>query len=178
MNKMLFKLGVGVLALAGLTWPLAAAVPEKTLPGHVPSIVSTLAKSGDLPATNELKLAIGLQVRNEAALDDLVNQVSDPASPNYHHYLTPAQFTDQFAPTEQDYQAVIDFAKSQGLTVTRTHANRMLIEVTWPGGQCPERVQSEPAHLSASDREPQVLRAGYGTQCAVKSGDPRYQRPE
>ena len=38
--------------------------------------------------------------------------------PNYHHYLTPEQFTERFGPTEQDYQAVIAFAKANGLTVT------------------------------------------------------------
>ena len=34
------------------------------------------------------------------------------ASPNFHHYLTPEQFTEKFGPSQEDYQAVIDFAKS------------------------------------------------------------------
>ena len=64
-----------------------------------------------------------------AALDDLVGQVGDPANPNYQHYFTRDEFVQQFAPTEGDYQAVIDFAKAQGLTVTATTPNRMLVEV-------------------------------------------------
>jgi uncharacterized repeat protein (TIGR01451 family) len=135
MNKMFFKIGLGWLAVAGLVWPSQAAVTGmKTLHGHVPSVVASLAKIGDVAATNELHLAIGLQLRNEAALDGLVSQVTDPASPNYQHYLTPEQFTQQFAPSEADYQAVIDFAQAHGLTVTATTSNRMLVEVNGTAG--------------------------------------------
>src|SRR5208283_3892813 len=74
--------------------------------------------------------AIGLQLRNQAALTDLIQQLYDPASPNYHQYLTPEQFTEQFGPTEQDYQKVIAFAKRNGLTVTGTSANRVLLDVS------------------------------------------------
>jgi uncharacterized repeat protein (TIGR01451 family) len=130
MSKMFFKVGLGLLALAGMAWPLHAAVSgNKTLHGHVPEVVSRLAQTGSVAATNDLRLAIGLQLRNQAALDDLIRQVSDPASPSYQHYLSPDEFTRQFAPTEADYQAVINFAKANGLTVTATHANRMLVEV-------------------------------------------------
>ena len=131
MSKMFLKAGLGLLVLASMTWPLRAALPtDKTLHGHVPSIVAHLAKTGELPATNDLDLAIGLQLRNQAALDDLLQQVSDPASPSYQHYLTPDEFAQQFAPTEADYQAVVDFAKAQGLQVKATSANRMLLEVS------------------------------------------------
>ena len=127
MSKMFFKVGLGLLALAGMAGPLAAA--NKTLSGHVPAAVAHLARIGDLAATNDLHLAIGLQLRNTAALDDLLRQVTDPASPSYQHYLTPEEFTQQFAPTEADYQAVIKFAQANGMKVTATPANRMLLEV-------------------------------------------------
>ena len=83
-------------------------------------------------ATNKLHLAIGLPLRNQESLTTLLQQVVDPASPNFRHYLTPEQFTAQFGPTEQDYQAVLDFAKTNGFTVTVKHANRMLVEVDAP----------------------------------------------
>jgi uncharacterized repeat protein (TIGR01451 family) len=130
MNKILFKIGLGLLALGGLTGSSSGEVTgTKTLSGHVPAVVSQLAKTGELSATNELHLAIGLQLRNESELDDLTRRVSDPADPAFGHYLTVAQFTEQFAPSEADYQAVVDFARKQGLEVTRTSANRMLVEV-------------------------------------------------
>ena len=43
--------------------------------------------------------------------------------------MTPEEFTAQFGPTEKDYQAVMDFAKSNGLAVTATHPNRVVLDV-------------------------------------------------
>ena len=131
MSKMFLKVGLGLLALAGAAWPLPAAVPGgKTLHGHVPAVITQLTPTGGVAATNDLQLAIGLSVRDEAALDDQIRQVSDPASPSYQHYVTADEFTQQFAPTEADYQAVIHFAETNGLTVRKTYANRMLVEVS------------------------------------------------
>ena len=64
------------------------------------------------------------------ALTNLLGQIYGPASQNYRHFLTPGQFTEQFGPTPADYQAVIDFAKTNGLTVTGTYSNRMLLDVS------------------------------------------------
>jgi hypothetical protein len=44
--------------------------------------------------------------------------------------LTASQFADQFGPTEQDYRAVTRFAQTQGLSVTGTHPNRALLDVS------------------------------------------------
>jgi subtilase family serine protease len=85
---------------------------------------------GRFPGTNRLNLAMGLPLRNEEALDNLLQQIYDPASPNFRQYLTPEQFTEMFGPTEQDYQAVIDFAKTNDLTVTGMSANRVLLDVS------------------------------------------------
>ncbi len=131
MRNRLFKIGAGLALLSAVS--LSSAAPPagmKFLTGHVPAIVSHLQAKGLLPATNHLYLAIGLPLRNQEALTNLLPQIYDPASPNYHHYLTPEQFTAQFGPTEEDYQKVIDFARANGLTVVGTHPNRLLVDVT------------------------------------------------
>ena len=84
---------------------------------------------GQLPDTASLNLVIGLPLRNKEALTNLILQLNDPASPNFRHYLRPDKFVTEFGPTEGDYQAVIAFARANGLTVTGTHANRTLLEV-------------------------------------------------
>ena len=43
--------------------------------------------------------------------------------------MTPEEFAARFGPTEQDYEAVIEFARSNGFTVTGTHSNRTLLDV-------------------------------------------------
>jgi Predicted protease len=84
---------------------------------------------GRFPGTNRLNLAIGLPLRNEEALDNLLQQIYDPASPNFRQYLTPEQFTEKFGPTEQDYQALAVFMKANGFDVTVTHPNRVVLDV-------------------------------------------------
>jgi subtilase family serine protease len=63
-------------------------------------------------------------------LTNTLRQLYQRGSAQFHHYLKPADFTAAFAPTAADYQALIAFAKSQGLTVTGTHPNRTLLDVT------------------------------------------------
>jgi uncharacterized repeat protein (TIGR01451 family) len=131
MNRTFFKIGFGLLGMAGLVLAADAAAPAgaRQLSGHVPAVVSHLSAKGQMGATNTLNLAIGLPVRNAAALTNLLQRLYDPASPDYHHFLTTAEFTAQFGPTEQDYQAAADFAKANGLEVTGTHPNRMVLDV-------------------------------------------------
>jgi len=104
--------------------------PWQTVERHLPAAAVNLTPVGQLAGTNRLQLAIGLPLRNPDALSNLLQQLYDPASPNYHHYLTPAQFTEQFGPTAADYDAIIAFVKANGLPVEATHPNRVLLDVS------------------------------------------------
>ena len=117
------------VALGFLTGISAGAAPRQLLPDHVPPAVANLQPIDRLPGASRLELAIGLPLRNRDALTNLLEQIYDPASTNYHRYLTPDQFAEMFGPSPQDYQAVIDFAQAHGLTVTKTHSNRVLLRV-------------------------------------------------
>lgn len=106
-----------------------AANERQTLSGHVPEVVAKLQPVGRLEGSQRLKLAIGLAPRDEQGLDAFIQELYDPASPNYRRYLTPAQFTERFGPTEQDYKALIDYAKASGLNVTHQYSNRVVLDV-------------------------------------------------
>jgi subtilase family serine protease len=99
------------------------------LRGHIPKGVASLEPVGWLPGTNHLELAIGLPLHKSESLKNLLRQIYDPNSPEYHHYVSPSRFREAFGATEAEYQAVIDFARSKGLVVTATHPNRMLVDV-------------------------------------------------
>jgi len=123
-------LGVLAALAAAQMAPTAVAAPARqTLRGHVPAAVTRLQPIGRLSGSTNLNLAIGLPLRKQDVLQKLLHDLYDPASPQYHQYLTPTQFTDQFGPTEQDYQALMTFAQTNGLTVTALHPNRMLLDV-------------------------------------------------
>ncbi len=87
---------------------------------------------GTLSNSQQIGLSITLPLRNKQQLQTLIQQLHDPSSPQYGKYLTVQQFTQQFGPTEADYSKVVAYAKSKGMTVTRTHTNRMLVNVTAP----------------------------------------------
>lgn len=130
-RKNLATLAAGLLlSAAGILSGVAAPAGVVTLHGHVPAVTSQLSSQGRLAATNELNLAIGLSLRNREALTNLLEQIYDPTSPNFHHYLTPEEFTAQFGPTESDYQLVIKFALQNGLKIIGTHPNRMVLDVS------------------------------------------------
>ena len=99
------------------------------LRGQVPPVVARLTPTGRLPATNHLFLALGLPLRNQAALGELLRQLYDPHSTNFHKFLTPPEFAARFGPTEQDYQAVIGFVEANGLVVAGRHSNRVVLDV-------------------------------------------------
>ena len=118
-----------IVAGAGTVLTLPSATAQEILRGHVPKAVARLQSTGELPKTQRLNIVIGLPLRNQPALTAFLQQLYDPNSPQYHKFLTPDQFTEKFGPTESDYQAVIAYAHAQGLTVTKTHPNRMLVDV-------------------------------------------------
>jgi hypothetical protein len=111
------------------------AVEMKTLPGHLPSAVTGLHVIGSLPDSERLDLAISLPLRDKPGLASLLHQIYDPASRQFHRYLNPAEFAQQFGPTQGDYQAVIDFATAHHFKVTRLHPNRTLLDVNAPVGE-------------------------------------------
>ncbi|MGD0812813.1 MAG: protease pro-enzyme activation domain-containing protein [Verrucomicrobiota bacterium] len=109
--------------------PMSARAEMRVLRGNVAEAAALTQPLGRLPGTNSLRLAISLPLRNSDALASLLQRLYDPSSPDYHQYLTPAQFTAKFAPTAQDYQTIINFAASNGLEIAARRESRMLLDV-------------------------------------------------
>jgi uncharacterized repeat protein (TIGR03803 family) len=122
-----------IIAVVGVTLyrASAGAVDRQVLGGNVPPTVAklNLQPVGRLPATNQLRLAIGLPLRHTNELDRLLQEIYDPASPRFRHYLTPEQFAERFGPSTEDYEAVKRFALRNGLEVTATYPNRFVLDV-------------------------------------------------
>lgn len=117
--------------LAGQWQTIKAQSQRRNLPMSFAAPANTLSL-GQLSNSQQLNLSITLPLRNKQQLQTLIQQLHDPSSPRYKKYLTVQQFTEQFGPTEADYNKVIAYAKSKGMTVTRTHANRLLVNVSAP----------------------------------------------
>jgi len=105
------------------------ALPDSVNPGV---FQSKPILGGLLPADQPMRLAISLPLHNQSTLDATLADLYNQASPNYHHWLTTEKFVQQFGPTEQDVNQVVNFAQKHGLTVTAIHPNRMVVDVTGP----------------------------------------------
>ena len=110
------------------------AAQERVLLGHVPAVVATqgLKPLGRVPGTRRVRLVIGLSLRNHELMMDLLRELYDPTSKNFHHYLTPEQFTEQFGPTELDYERVVRFLKINGFPVVKTYHDREMVGAVAP----------------------------------------------
>jgi hypothetical protein len=97
--------------------------------GHIAAAASSALASARLAPSTPLRLNLALPLRNQSQLDKLLKDLYDPASPRYGRYLTSAEFAAQFGPTDADYQSLIQYAQSHGMTVAETSPNRMLLSV-------------------------------------------------
>ncbi len=86
--------------------------------------------AGRLPATQTMRLVLVLPLRHEPELENFLQQLYDPSSPDYRRFLTVEEFTARFGPSQTDYDAVIQFAAAHGLTVVGTSVNRLNVDVT------------------------------------------------
>ena len=80
-----------------------------------------------------ITLALGL--RNPAALDTFIASLSDPASPNFRHFITPQQFAVQYGQSTATVAQVRAYLEAQGFRVTHIYGNNLLISATGTNAQ-------------------------------------------
>ena len=64
-----------------------------------------------------LEMSVTLRLRQPDDLAALIAAQQDPASPDYHRWLTPDEFAARFAPSADDYTRVVDWLQRQGFVV-------------------------------------------------------------
>jgi len=86
------------------------------------------------PMTRML-LTLQRSAAQETALQQLMDAQQTKGSASYHAWLTPAQFGQQFGPSDADVQAVTDWLTRQGFQVAKVAAGRSAIEFNGTAGQ-------------------------------------------
>ncbi len=82
----------------------------------------------------KLRLALAVQPPHMAEEEQFIKELETRGSPNFHQFLTAEEWNARFAPSAEDEQKIVDWAQSQGLTVTNRFANRLLVDVEAPVG--------------------------------------------
>ncbi len=78
---------------------------------------------GDTPLTR-MGLVLAPSAAQQADLDQLLADQANPASANYHRWLTPAQFGARFGVSEADLAQITSWLTSQGFEVLSVPASR------------------------------------------------------
>src|SRR5438105_3642083 len=111
---------------------LPSSMEKYTSKSHV------LAKAA---SGQQVSLAVGLSLRNQAELAAYLQQITTPHSPLYHHYLNPATFAALYGPLPSSEAAVIAYLRSQGFTITATYPNHLVVDAQGSVAQAEQAFQ-------------------------------------
>jgi subtilase family serine protease len=100
----------------------------------------------DLPMAH-MQLLLRRSAEREQALDTLIEQMHNPASPEFHHWLTPQEFGAQFGAASSDITAVEQWLASHGLTVNSVYPNGLVIDFSGTARQVRQAFHTEIHHL-------------------------------
>jgi subtilase family serine protease len=79
----------------------------------------------------------------QAALGQLLADQQDPASPNYHNWLTPEAYADRFGASAADLDKVAEWLRSEGFEVTYTARGRDFISFSGTAAQVRAALHTE-----------------------------------
>ena len=111
-----------LITFSGSTHPLARPEYDR---GPAPS---------SLPM-QRMMLVLKRSPEQQNALNQLLAQQQDKTSPNYHHWLTPEQFGQQFGLSDADLSAITAWLQSSGFQIDEVSKGRTFIEFSGTAAQ-------------------------------------------
>jgi subtilase family serine protease len=88
-------------------------------------------------------LMLGPSTEQQAALEQLLAEQQDPASPNYHKWLTPETYAERFAMSSGDLADISAWLRSQGFVVEYTARGRDFISFSGTAAQVRQTLHTE-----------------------------------
>jgi len=128
-------LGAAVLGVSALV-PLATAsdgataVAKVAMSGEVPKLPANTTKTGPLAPNTSVHALVSLVGQDPTGLTQAVAAVSTPGSPDYHHYLTSAQYAASYGPAPAGVQQVARALRAEGLTVGSAKDGSTLLPIS------------------------------------------------
>jgi len=101
-------------------------------------------------ALAHMQLLLKRSPDTEAALSQYIAELSDPHSPNYHKWLTPAQFAANFGVASEDVDAVTAWLRQNGFTVNGVAPTGLVIDFSGTAGQVRTAFRTEIHNLSVN----------------------------
>jgi subtilase family serine protease len=126
-------------ALVATSWGTASAATGSArrlaIAGTRPTWAVPAGRVRGVAANTGIDIRVYLKGSDDAGLEAVAHAVSDPKSPSYRHYLTPAALRARFAPTAATVSAVRNWLHGQGLELLGEPANNLYVEATGTASQ-------------------------------------------
>jgi hypothetical protein len=138
---------------------ITQAVDEKNLvvlKGNVHPLARPEFDQGavlDAQPLNRMLLLLQRSSDQESALRQLLDDQQSESSPNYHAWLTPAEFGERFGPADADIQAVTAWLTSQGFIGIEVGPGRQVIEFSGTAGQVRNAFRAEIHRFGVDGKE-------------------------
>ncbi len=129
-GALLLALALGRAPAADLVVAKVDDAARATLPGHRAAWATAENDRGAVPddlALTHLSLALKRPPERQQAFEQLLREQQDPASPNYHRWLSPSEIGARFGATQHDVDAITGWLRSRGLAVDAVANNRLRI---------------------------------------------------
>jgi uncharacterized protein (TIGR03437 family) len=117
-----------------------------TLSGHVHPNARSEYDQGKADASLELNhvtLVLKPSDNQQADLDRLLAEQQDPASKNYHNWLTPEAYADRFGASQDDIDKIVEWLQSQQLTVMSVARARNAVVMSGTAAQIESAFHTE-----------------------------------
>src|ERR1019366_6810302 len=125
-----FILMTGLALIVAAARPAAAGDPATILAGNHPDEAAEVVGEAAASASQPLAMHLTMALRNRAELTRLLADQQNPASPQYHRWLTPDEFTGRFGPTDAELARVARWLKKKGFTVKSADASTREVSFT------------------------------------------------
>jgi subtilase family serine protease len=117
-----------LLALAMLAAaPSAEAGRTSEVDGSSPVWATPVNHRGEAASSAQVVFSVWIGWRDQAKLDALLSDQQNPASTDYHHWLTPAQFRSRFSPTRAQVKQVSDWLRGDGFDLVNVPQNQLFV---------------------------------------------------
>jgi subtilase family serine protease len=122
---------------AGHSVVVRGSVPPQAQPKYDRGAVEPDFRLGNIT------LMLRPSASQQAALEQLLAEQQDPASPNYHNWLTPETYAERFGTSAADVDKIVSWLRSQGFAVQYTARGRDFISFSGTASQVQAALHTE-----------------------------------
>lgn len=125
----------------------------RALPGNTRSEANAANDRGRVPddfAMEHMLLQLQRAPDQERAVQQLIDDLHNSKAANFHHWLKPSEFGQQYGLAQTDLNAITGWLQSHGFAVNSVYPSGMLIDFSGNSGQVREAFHTEIHYLDVN----------------------------